>query len=151
MRRMKPALVNQDHLARLNVAHVSRVNQIERAGLGSHNPRIAQLRKRERSKAARIPYGDQSFWRQKEHRERAFSFAQDFRDSLYDRRSARACDAMQYNFCIRWRKEDSAFALQTLSLFSCEWKITVVTDCDLSVLAGYQERLRFAYGDFTCG
>ena len=54
---------DDDHLAGLDVAHVGRVDQIERAGLRAHDPRVAEPAERERPESVRIARGDQMILR----------------------------------------------------------------------------------------
>ena len=69
--RPQPAVADDQHLARLDVAHVGRADQIERAGLGADDPGVAELAERERPEAVRIARGDQPVLRQQRERERA--------------------------------------------------------------------------------
>jgi hypothetical protein len=59
--------IDNDHLARLNVAHIARFDEIEGARLRSHDPRRAEFSQGERAKAARVAYRDQGVRRQKQH------------------------------------------------------------------------------------
>src|SRR2546423_11837631 len=88
------------HLARLNVAYVLGVNQIERARLGGEDPRVAESAQGERAESARVANGDERVRRQKQHRERAFGLAESFGDGLLDSLRARARDAVQDDFRI---------------------------------------------------
>ena len=142
---------DHNHLARLNVAYVLGVNQVERARLGGEDPRVAESAHGERSKSARVAHGDERVRRQEEHRERAFGLAQGFGDGLFDSLCARARDAVQDDFRVRCRREDRALALQSFSLFGREGQVAVVADGDLAVLAGDEEGLRLAYRDLARG
>ena len=54
-----PCRADDQHLARLDVAHVGGADQVERAGFGRHRPRIAEAAERQRTEAVRIAHGDQ--------------------------------------------------------------------------------------------
>ena len=54
-----PVGADDQHLARLDVAHVGRADQIHRAGLRADDVRVAEPAERERPEAVRIADGDQ--------------------------------------------------------------------------------------------
>ena len=54
-----PCGADDEHFARLDVAHVGGADQIHRAGLGADDPGVAEPAERERPEPVRIAHGDQ--------------------------------------------------------------------------------------------
>src|SRR5216684_2898885 len=149
MRRTQTVLIDYDHLARLNVANIGRVDQIERAGFRRNHPCVAQTAQRQRTKTTRVANRDQLPGSQEQHRESAFGFAQDFGNRLRNAGRARAGDAVQNYFGIGRRRKDGAFFFQAFALFAGERQVAVVADGDLAMLTGDQKRLAFAHRNFS--
>ena len=71
MDRPQPAVADDQHFARLDVAHVGRADQIERAGFRTDDPGAIELAERQRTEAVRIARGNQPVLRQQRQRKRA--------------------------------------------------------------------------------
>ena len=66
-----PVLVDDDHLARIEVADELGLDQLEGAGLGGDHPAVAHAPERQRPDAHRIAHRDQAGGRQQRQREGA--------------------------------------------------------------------------------
>ena len=102
-----PAGADDQHLARLDVAHVGRANQIHRARFRADDERVAEPAERERPEPVRIANRNQPIPGQHHERERA----------LHLRRPTR-----------RWRPRrfaafDRAYRCSTTSVSLLDWKI----------------------------
>ena len=69
MQRAQAAVADDHHLAGLDVAHVGRADQIERAGLGADDVGVAEPAERERPEAVRVARRDQAVLGQQHERE----------------------------------------------------------------------------------
>ena len=67
MRRTQTVFVDHDHFARLNVANIGRVDQIEGAGFRGDHPGVAQTAQRQRPKTTRVANRNQLLRRQVQH------------------------------------------------------------------------------------
>ena len=80
-----------DHdLAGLDVAHVGRADQIERAGLGAHDDGVAETAERQRPEPVRIAHGDEPILRHQRERKGALHVRHRLDDRLVGRRRARS-------------------------------------------------------------
>jgi hypothetical protein len=59
LQRPQAAGADDEHLARLDVAHVGGADQVERAGLRADDPGVAEAAERQRAEAVRVAGGDE--------------------------------------------------------------------------------------------
>ena len=137
-----PCRPDDQHLAGLDVAHVGRADQIERARFRRHRPGIAETAERQRAEAVRIADGDQAVLGDQRERERAGQLRDRLDDRVLDRSGLRPRIEMEHDFGVAVGLEDRSGAHQPLADFVRVDDVAVVADADLAVHAIDQDRLR---------
>ncbi len=139
-------LAHDHHLARLHIAQVDGVDQIERAGLGGEYvadraARQFHLPECQRPESVRIARDNDAVFRQKHQRKRAFQLQQRLAQSTRQSPLARPRHQMQDHFGIARSLEDGAFTLQIAPQLARIGDVTVVRHRDLPFIAGHRKRL----------
>ena len=142
-----PVLADDHHLARLDIAQVNRVDQIERASFRCKHvthraARQFHLPERQRPESMRIARDDDAVFGQKHQRKRAFQLqqrlAQRSRQSLF----ARPRHQMQNHFRIARSLKNGPFAFQFAPQLPGIRDVAVVRHRDLAFVASHRKRLR---------
>ena len=107
LRDSMPSLGDDDHLARLDLAHEPRADDVERAGLGGEHRRAVEIAEQQRAHAERIAAADQLLLGQRDQRDRRPR-------SAAARRSCARPAAPRSLVAIRWR---------IVSVSEVDWKI----------------------------
>ncbi len=152
MKRRHAIQPDHQHLARLDVPHPGRVDQIERARLGADDVRVAEASKRQRPKAMRVADRDELVFGQKHQGEGALRLRHRFDKRLLNRRGLRPRVKVQQHLRVARRLENRSLEDQPIAQFLRVDQVAVVTDGDLAVRAVDQDRLRVLEAAFAgCG
>ena len=138
-----PSAADDQHLARLDVAHVGRADQIHRAGLRADDVRVAEPAERERPEPVRIADGDQPILASASRARTRPAPARPTRRSR-PRRVARLRPRVevQDDLGVAARLEDRALPHELVAQLARVDEVAVVADRDLAVRAVDQDRLR---------
>ena len=133
---------DHDHLARLDLALVLRVDQVECAGLGDHDPGVLHPSQDQRPESERIARGDQLVLRQEDHRVRAAHLRQG-RDHAVDQgRTGGLRDQVDHHLGVRRGLEDRARRLEPVAQLDGVHQVAVVRHGERPALVLDHQRLR---------
>ena len=104
--------VDHQHLARLDVADVAGVNEVEGAGLGGHHVTAADLAEAQRPEAVRVARHEQEFRGEEQNGVRALDDPQRIDEGVEQGAPLGAREQVQDDFAVAGRVEDGAVALQ---------------------------------------
>ena len=138
----RPVLVDDDHLARLDVAHELGPEQLERAGLRRRRPRSSlALPSDQRPEPHRIAHRDQRVLGQEDQRVGAAHLAKRVGGALGQRPLARARDEVDDDLGVGGGLEDRAFRLEPLAQLDRVDEVAVVADRDRAARVVDRDRL----------
>ena len=140
--RTQAVRADDQHLARLDVAHVGEADQVEAAGFRGDGPRIAEPPERERPEAMRVAHRDQAVFGDQRKRERAGQLGDRLDQRVFHRSGLRPGVEVQHHFGVAVGLEDRSGSDQAFAHFVGVDDVAVVTDPDLPVHAVDQDRLR---------
>jgi hypothetical protein len=132
---------DDQHLAGLDVADVGGAHQVHRAGLGTHDPAVAEPAQRQRPEPVRVADGDQSFLGDEGEREGAGELGDRLDQRVVDAERLGAGIEVQRHFSVAVGLEDRALAHQLVAQFAGVDDVAVVADADLAVHAVDEQRL----------
>src|SRR5207248_8298696 len=82
MRRAHPPAVDDDDFTRLDVPEIGRADDVERAGLGGKNERVAELAHRKGTPSERVAHGHEGVAEADDETVRPFDAVEGFRNTL---------------------------------------------------------------------
>ena len=141
LERSQPVRAHDHDLAGLDVAHVGRADQIERAGFGADHPRVAEPADRQRPESVRIADADQPILRHHHERERAAHLRDGVDDGRFGTFFARAREQVDDHFGVAAGLKDRALADQRVAQLAGVDEVAVVADRELTVHAVDDDRL----------
>src|SRR5271154_4639655 len=142
MQRFQAAARNPHHFPRLYVAHVFRINQIQRASFRSRHPRAIQPAQTQRPESPRIANRINLIARQQQQRIRALHLVQRIRDRARQVSRLAPRDQMHDHFGITGRLKNGSAMLQFLAQLDRVGQVAVVPQRDFSLVAVNHHRLR---------
>ncbi len=140
--RLDPRPRNPNHLARLDLANILRIQQIKRARLARHQPRIAELAQIQRPKSARIAHRIQFIRRQHQQRIRTFNLIQRIAQRSRKIPRLRSRQQMHDHFRIAVRLKNRSAMFQPAPVLRRIRQISVVAQRHFALVAIDQDRLR---------
>ncbi len=143
--------VDDDHLARLDVAHEIGADDVERAGLRGQDPGVAELAQHQRPDAQRIAHADQSVLRQGRQRIGALDLAQRIDHAVLDGVLEAGGDEMDDHLGVGGRLEQAAAAHQLPAQMIGVGEVAVVADGEAAELEIGEERLDVAHRHLAGG
>ncbi len=126
--RSQPALVDDDHLARIDFSNIFGAHQVQRAGLRRHDRRAVQIAEYQRTEALRVAHRDHRIFRQHHQRVRAAHLRQCLRHPLRQGRLVRRRDQMNHHLAVRRRLENRARRLQPFAQLLEIYNVAVVRE-----------------------
>ena len=110
--RFDAALGDDEELARLDLAHQARADDVERAGLRYEHRRAVEIAQEERADAERVAAADQLLFGQRDQRIGALDLAERVDHALHQRAAVAGGDQVQDGLGVGGGLEDRAAALQ---------------------------------------
>ena len=135
------ALAHGDDLARLDLALVARVDQVEGAGLGGDDHRVTDAPEDERAEAARVARGDDPILGEEDQRVGALHLAERVGDALRERGFGRGRDQVDDDLAVDRRLEDRAARLEPAAQLVGVHEVAVVRDGERALGPLDHERL----------
>ena len=126
------ALVDDDNLARLDVADELGVNKVEGAGFTCEHPAVAQFAKAQWTEPVRIPDADQFLLRHDDEREGAFDAADGFDEIVLTLADGRLGHEVQDDLAIDGGLEDRAASFELFAQLGGIGEVAIVRDGDLA-------------------
>ena len=149
--RLRAVLVEHHDLAVLDVAHVVRADDVERAGLRGEDRAAVELAEHQRADAERIARADQLLVGQADEAIGAFELAQALDEAVDEAVAARARDQMQDHLGVGGRLHDRAFAHQLAAQREAVGEVAVVADGEAAAFEFGEQRLHVAQDGFAGG
>ena len=138
------AVVDEDQLARLDVAQEARADDVERDRLGGEDGRFAELAHDQRTDAERVAAGDQPFLGQHDQRIGAFDLLQRVGQPVERGRAVGRRDEVDDHFGVAGRLEDRAAAVERSPQLHRVREIAVVGDREAALGKLGEQRLDVA-------
>ncbi len=145
------AAVDNDHLARGDIADIRGLDQVEGAGLGSDDVGTVKFGKRERPESVGIANGDQLVFRHDEQAVRSLDMAQSVDDPLVQRGHAGLGDQVHDHFRVRGGREDRSIGLKLVLQRSGIHQVPVMGHCQAAECEVHQDRLDIECEASPCG
>ena len=141
--RLDAVVVDDDDLARLNVAHELGLNQVKRARLAREHIRAVEFADGERPEAVRVAHADQLVLGHDNQRIGALNPLQTLHEIVVTA-VGRPGHQVQNNFTINGGLKNRSAQLQLLAKLRCVGEVAVVRDGDLPLAAVHRQRLGVA-------
>ncbi len=148
---MRAVLVEDQDLAVLDVAHIVRADDVERAGLGREDRAAVELAEHQRADAERVARADQLLVGQADERIGAFELAQPLDETVDEAVALRARDQMQDHLGVGGRLHHGAFAHQLAAQRQAVGEVAVVADGEAAGIEFGEQRLHVAQNGLAGG
>ncbi len=148
---MGAVLVEDEHLAILDVADILGADDIERAGLGGEDGTAVELAEHQRPDAQRIAGADQFLVGEADKGVGAFEHAQPFDEPVDEAVAMRARDEMEDDLRVRRRLHHRAFAHELAAERQSIGQIAVVADGKAAGIELGEQRLHVAQNGLAGG
>ena len=148
---MHAVLVEHDDLAVLDVAHVFRADDVERAGFGGEDRMAVELADHQRADAERIARADQLLVGEADEGVGAFELAQPLDEAVDEAVALGARDEMQDDLGVGGRLHDRAVAHQLAAQGEAVGQVAVVADREAAAVELGEQRLHVAQDGFAGG
>ena len=148
---MRAVLVEHQNLAVLDVAHILRADDVERAGFGGEDRAAVELAEHQRPDAERIAGADQLLVGEADEGVGAFEHAQPLDEAVDETVAVRARHEMQDDLGVRRRLHHGAFAHQLAAQRQSVGEIAVVADGKAAGIELGEQRLHIAQDGLAGG
>ena len=149
--RLRAVFVEDHDLAVLDVAHILRADDVERAGFRGEDRAAVELADHQRADAERIARADQLLVGQADEGIGAFELAQALDEAVDETVAARARDQMQDHLGVGGRLHHGAFVHQLAAQRDAVGQIAVVADGEAAAFEFGEQRLHVAQDGFAGG
>ena len=139
--RAHPIVVNHDHLARLDLAHILGAHQVECAGLGRDDHCVVNLADHQRPEPELIAHRDQAMLRQHDQRIRAAYLRQRLDHASRQVGGMAGGDQMNYQLAVRGGLENRTAGFESLAQFLEIDKVAVMRERKSAACVLDHERL----------
>ncbi len=141
---MRAFLVEDQNFAVLDITHILRADNVERAGFGSEDRAAVEPAQHQRPDAERIARADQLLVGETDEGIGAFEHAQAFDQAVDEAVAARARDQMQDHLGVGGRLHHGAFAHQLAAQRQAVGQIAVVPNGEAASVQFGKQRLHVA-------
>ena len=149
--RLRAVLVEDHHLAVLDVAHILRADDVERAGLRGQDRAAVELADHQRADAERVAGADQLLVGEADEGIGALELAQALDETVDETVAARARDQMQDHLGVGGRLHHGAFVHELFAQRDAVGEVAVVADGEAAAFQFGEQRLHVAQDGFAGG